>query len=435
MPGPGRLRTPATVAGLVLALGLASGSTAPGALAAPSAWRFDGAGYGHGIGMSQYGAYGMARRGVSAARIVSFYYGGAQARPATLPPELRVGLLQAGRDPRAGGRLARILVRGVPVPGFSGSGVIRVSGFATSGRVHTRHLAGNVTWSIRPEAGGTSVFDPFGRRVFGPTRRGAGVVVRYRGGAGRPALLQLPQTGHQLRWGRLEVNRVTDERGVARPRAVAVLPFNGYLRGLGEMPGSFSMEALKAQAIAARSYALYAVLARGQHGGAGGWDGCDCAVFGDVRDQYYAGYAKETGTDGRRWVAAVHATRTLVVRVGGRVVQAFYSSSSGGYTSSNAQWGSARRPEFPSRPDPDDRAGGRNPNHRWTVRLSAATVSDSLRGYGVGTVLAMRETRVASWGYRVSAVRVRGTRKTVTLTGAQLRAALGLKSTKFLISP
>jgi hypothetical protein len=63
--------------------------------------------------MSQYGAHDMALRGASAGRIISFYYGGSVARPATLPANIRVGLLQAGYDPSAGGRLGRVLVRGL----------------------------------------------------------------------------------------------------------------------------------------------------------------------------------------------------------------------------------------------------------------------------------------------------------------------------------
>jgi SpoIID/LytB domain protein len=74
---------------------------------------------------------------------------------------------------------------------------------------------------------------------------------------------------------------------------VAVIPFNRYLRGLAEVPGSFANEALRAQAIAVRSYALAAVRARGQRSGHGSWDGCDYAVYATVRDQHYAGYAKE----------------------------------------------------------------------------------------------------------------------------------------------
>jgi stage II sporulation protein D len=282
------------------------------------------------------------------------------------------------------------------------------------------------------------VFDPSRRRVFGPTRAGTGVVVRFQT-ALPPARLSLPQTGQQLRWGRLDVHLVRDNQGVTRPRAVAVMPVNRYLRGLAEMPGSFANEALRAQAIAARSYALVAVRARGQHYGYGRWDGCDCAVYATVRDQAYAGYAKEVGYDGSRWVGAVRATGSLVVRYGTRIVQAFYSSSSGGYTSSNSQWGSDPLPWFPSRSDdPYDRGGGahRNPNFRWTKKISAAGLGAKL---GIGTATAVRETKLPSWGGRVSRVEVEGVtggrRTSVTVTGTWFRSAYGLKSTKFHISP
>ena len=61
------------------------------------------------------------------------------------------------------------------------------------------------------------MFDLSRRRVFGPTRAGTGVVVRYET-ALPPARLSLPQTGQQLRWGRLDVHLVRDNRGVTRPR-------------------------------------------------------------------------------------------------------------------------------------------------------------------------------------------------------------------------
>ena len=282
------------------------------------------------------------------------------------------------------------------------------------------------------------MFDLSRRRVFGPTRAGTGVVVRFET-ALPPARLSLPQTGQQLRWGRLDVHLVRDDQGVTRPRAVAVIPFNRYLRGLAEMPGSFANEALRAQAIAARSYALVAVKARGQRWGHGSWDGCDCAVYATVRDQAFAGYAKERGYYGSRWVAAVRGTDSLVVRYGSRVVQAFYSSSSGGYTSSNAQWGSDPLPWFPSRSDdPYDRGGGahRNPNFRWTKTVSAAALGARL---GIGTATAVRETKMPSWGGRVSRITVTGVkdgrRTSATVTGTWFRKAYGLKSTKFHISP
>ena len=278
-----RVRTVAAVGAFAVALGLFTGPADPVAEAAPRTFTIVGGGWGHGIGMSQYGAHGMALRGASAGRIISFYYGGAQARPATLPATIRVGLLQADRDPSTGGRLGRVVVKGVEVPGKGGSGRFSVSGVTPGGRTVKRTLSGHVTWSIKPESGGTSVFDPSRRRVFGPTRAGTGVVVRFQT-ALPPARLSLPQTGQQLRWGRLDVHLVRDNRGVTRPRAVAVIPFNRYLRGLAEVPGSFANEALRAQAIATCSFALAAVRTRGQHWGHGRWNGCDCAVYATVRD-------------------------------------------------------------------------------------------------------------------------------------------------------
>ena len=451
-----RVRSLATVGALTVGLALATGPADPSAVAAPedaggagaasgaalaaagpAGFTIHGAGYGHGIGMSQYGAQGMAARGASASRILSFYYGGARARSVRLPATIRVGLLQANHDPSVGGRLKRVRVRGLEVPGRAGSGRFTVSGTSPGGRIVRRTLPGHVTFSIKPRSGRLSVFDLAGRRVFGPTRAGTGVTVRYQA-VSPPARLLLPQTGQQLRWGRLEVSLVRDDRGTLRPRAVAVIPFNLYLRGLGEMPGSFAYAALRAQAIAARSFALVATRTRGQHSGRWSWDGCDCAVYATVRDQRYLGYSNEVGAGGRRWVTAVRRTGSWVVRWRGRTVQAFYSSSSGGWTSSNAQWGSAPLPWFPARKDPYDRGGGAhpNPNATWTVRVSAASLGARL---GVGRAVSVREVKPPSWGWRVSTVTVTGVRngqpRTVTLTGSQFRAALKLKSTKFHVDP
>jgi hypothetical protein len=210
-----RVRSLATVGALV-GLGLTAGPADPSAVAAsaatppagggpaaaaaPAAFTISGAGYGHGIGMSQYGAHGMTLRGYSASRILSFSYGGARAGSVRLPATIRVGLLQANRDPSVGGRLKRVRVQGVEVPGLGGSGRITVSGTSPGGRIIRRTLPGHVTFSIKPQSGGMSVFTLASRRVFGPTRPGTGMFVRYQT-LSPPARLLLPQIGQQLRWG------------------------------------------------------------------------------------------------------------------------------------------------------------------------------------------------------------------------------------------
>jgi len=407
---------------------------------APGAFRFGGGGYGHGIGMSQYGAYGMALAGYSSSSIIAHYYRGAGAGPVSLPATISVGMLQAGFDPQTGGRLRQVLAGGMALPGAGGGGTIVVSGVSRGGQLLRRDLRGGVTYSIRPEAGGMSVFGPSGR-VFGPTNldgRG-GLTLRY--GVGRgvrvPALLRLPQTGRTLRWGRLEVRAVRDDHGVLRPRAVLIIGVNAYLRGLGEMPSLWPAAALRAQAIAARSYAIAAVQAGGQHRGQTVWTGCDCAVYSDTRDQHYSGWAKEGGFGGARWVAAVDGTGSTVVRYGGRAVSAFYSSSSGGMTQSNAVWGSAPLPYLPVQADPWDCAGRpgacRNPNWRWSVQWSGAAVSASLAPLGVGTVTGIQVTWRDASG-RVRGVSVRGSRGAAVVTGGTLQRMLRLKSTRFTVT-
>ena len=96
-------------------------------------------------------------------------------------------------------------------------------------------------------------------------------------------------------------------------------------------------------------------------------------------------------------------------------------------------------PWFPARSDdPYDRGGGahRNPHFRWKKTVSAASLGAKL---GIGTATRVRETKLPSWGGRVSRVVVEGVsggrRRTVTVSGTWFRTAYGLKSTKFHISP
>jgi hypothetical protein len=103
-----------------------------------------------------------------------------------LPATIRVGLLQANRDPSVGGRLKRVRVQGVEVPGLGGSGRITVSGTSPGGRIIRRTLPGHVTFSIKPQSGGMSVFTLASRRVFGPTRPGTGMLSATRPSARRP---------------------------------------------------------------------------------------------------------------------------------------------------------------------------------------------------------------------------------------------------------
>jgi stage II sporulation protein D len=427
--------------GMPAMLALLGGSVAPAAAPPPAAFRIVGSGAGHGVGMSQWGAYSMALAGYGASSIIAHYYPGAAVRPAKLPDTISVGLLQANLDPRTRKRLSEVRFTGRPLGGVKGSGAVVVTGYGSDGRVHRRYLPGGISWSVRPQAGGMSVFGPDGR-VFGPaTLDGSGgLVVRYGAGPGVrvPGLLSMPQAGRTLRWGQVEIRAVRDDQGVMRPRAVLVIGVNSYLRGLGEVPSLWPAAVLQAQAIAARSYAVFAVQRRGQHRDQAVWTGCDCAIYPDVRDQAFVGWSKEGGQAGARWVSAVETTRSLVVRFRGKLVQAFYSASSGGRTQSVSVWGGPDASYLPVQRDPWDcaRRGGRcrNPNWRWTEVRSASDVAAALRELRVGRVRAIRLTSVDSSG-RVRAATVSGTRRSASISGGDLRRLLRVKSTRFTVTP
>ena len=110
--------------------------------------------------------------------------------------------------------------------------------------------------------------------------------------------------------------------------AINILPMDQYLWGLGEMPSSWSMNALKAQAIAGRSYAAYKV----RYGGYGQFD-----LYDSVQDQEYVGLSKIKGASGSQWKSAVDSTSNTVLEYGGKTVQALYSAESGGYTLSSQE--------------------------------------------------------------------------------------------------
>ena len=116
-------------------------------------------------------------------------------------------------------------------------------------------------------------------------------------------------------------------------RLVLTVDPQHYLYGLGEVPSSWPVSAPSRRQASRRTYA-FTKAASSQHRAV-----CDCALYASSYDQVYAGWDKEGGVDGDRWVAAVNQTDGQVVLNGGTTIQAFYMSSSGGYTENNENVG------------------------------------------------------------------------------------------------
>jgi SpoIID/LytB domain protein len=181
------------------------------------------------------------------------------------------------------------------------------------------------------------------------------------------------------------------------------------------MPPSWHPEALKAQAVAARSYALSHLTS-----------GTYYDVFDDTRSQVYDGVVAEE----RRTNAAVAATAGEVRRYRGALAETFFYSSSGGWTAANEDvWGSSPIPYLRSVEDPWDRI---SPHHSWgPTRYSRAALDSALGGYAPGTLrdVVVRVNR----SRRADSVAVAATGGRSSLSGEQLRYLLGLKSSWFRI--
>jgi len=187
-----------------------------------------------------------------------------------------------------------------------------------------------------------------------------------------------------------------------------------YIRGVvaGEMPSSWPLEALKVQAVAARTYAL------ATRKTSGAFD-----QYPDTRSQVYRGVTGESV----RSDAAVRDTAGRIVTYAGVPAVTYYFSTSGGHTE-NVEFsfvGSLSKPWLVGVPDPYDT---QSPYHRWAVRLSAAKLDRALGAPGEFKRLKVLQRGVSP---RVVRAQVVGTRGTRTVTGPQVRSALGLRDTWF----
>lgn len=398
------------------------------------AWVVPGHGWGHGHGLSQWGAQGAASIGRTATDIVSAYYPNTAA--ATLAAStIRVVLTESGVEgyrpvggddhryecDAAGATLSlRCYLAVLPATGLTATDLARpgasmvlppgadrwaVNVDATG--LHLYQLRG-ASWSVVPLGGATTLVGPV--RFSGPSL----LRMRYLDGAARDyrGTLDAIQTGP----GRL-----------AR---VDTLSMEDYLLGVvpRESSSSWLPAALQAQAVAARSYSAY-VRAHAAVGAR--WDICDstwCQVFGG--SAYYppgsgTGYSMEPAST----TAAVRATAGAVRTYAGAPIFAQFSASNGGWSTNGGT------PYLTAHPDPWD---GIAPNtvHSWTASLTAAQLQ--ARYPAVGRLLRLRVLQRdgnGDWGGRVLAVALEGVdpagRPTVVdrdrdgspITGADIYAA------------
>jgi stage II sporulation protein D len=353
--------------------------TCTGTAGAAERWSMRGAGWGHGIGLSQWGSYGYAKQGADYRAIVDHYY----------------------RD-------TQIAVRD--------GGVVRVLLQPNRSTVYIRNAT---------QAGDRMLDD---QALYKATRTDNKVVLRSSSGRKLETFGEMVRVvgGRHMRLlGRAD-NGVRDGlyRGALEIRAAAgsglnainAIAMEDYLLGVvpSESPSSWPAAALQAQAVVARSYAL-----------ASNVNGNGFNQYADTRSQMYRGYLGEAPST----TQAVADTSGQIVTYGGAVATTFFFSTSGGYTENieNAFVGSQPRPWLKGVKDPYDDP---SPYHRWRLDFSRASLAAKLGSWVKGR---FRGIKVLKRGVspRVVKASIVGSRGSTVVTGPQIRSRMGLRDTWF----
>ena len=341
-------------------------------LAAPAGaavrWIVHGRGFGHGVGLSAYGAYGYAKNGKGYRFILGHYYRGTSLGTLSKPRIVRVLLSTSSGD-----------------VGFSGA----TSACRTSldpKRSYEAHLSGGAV--VLRSSGGKRL-----ARCGGLLRAAGNGTISIAGlGRYRGALETVPE-GSSL-------------------NVVNALAVDQYVKGVipNESPPSWPAAELKAQAVASRSFALTS-----------GRDGNGFDLYSDTRSQVYKGLESEYASTNE----AADATRGQVLMYEGQIAQTLFSACSGGKTESIKNVFGTAVPYLVGVPDPYDSAC---PLHTWTLEFSGPEISSRLAGLLDGK---LKRVVITKTGYspRIIEAKLVGTGGVTSASGEQLEVALGGYST------
>jgi len=285
------------------------------AWAAPVPARFiiTGSGFGHGVGLSQIGAEGLALEGKSASDILGYYFPGTTINTTPITQDIRVNIAHQ-------------------------------STYQAIIGANLQLFKGDLTTIPTPiPAGATLKFAVVGK-VISPT-----ITIK-----GAPTQILAPSSLFTVKWdGIVKVAGISLKYGSVALKVVAgkmevtatMKLDTEYIYGISEMSSSWPTAAIQSQAIASRTYGLARISSIRKE--------CDCNVYNTIYDQNYVGFSKESEpTNGALWKAAVDATSGMSITYNGAPINVYFFSSSGGTTQrSEDVWGTAF-PYLTNVPDP-----------------------------------------------------------------------------------
>ncbi len=357
----------------------------------------DGRGFGHGRGLSQYGAEGAARQGLSAAKILHFYYPHTTA--GTFRGKVRV-LISADTDQNT-----TVLNR----PGLKVQDLTTRKTFAVPS---TGRIGKATRWRLSSKPGRPARVS-YLTDSWHVWRR---LTLDGAFGASGPIRLVLPGGPTAYR-GVLQSR--TSTRGGSAPHRITVnkLSMEDYVRGVvpREAITSWHQAALRAQAVAARSYAAY----RMRTPLSTQYELCDTTAC-----QVYGGAAAEVASTDEATARTAGQIRTYQ----GKPALTEFSSSNGGYTVASSL------PYQVAKPDPYDGWSG-NPHRRWSTAVTSAAIEKQWPALGNLTSISIdQRDGFGQWNGRVLSMTLHGSSHDVTLSGSDFRIGLGLQSTWFTLT-
>ena len=405
-----------------LVLSVVSGTVS--AEAATPEFSVSGSGWGHGVGLSQYGAKAMAADGATYKQILDRYFTGTSVgHVSTIGPgsfgfsdpiPLWVGLMQDS------GRVSFNVASGSAQLCFDGAiGCLATTRTDTNYRFGADETGGCVFSQISASGASSRI------GTSGPCNASV-----------RPmsdlTTINLPFKARSYRHGTLRFRPAPSSSGIHTSYQIGV---TDYMKGISEVPESWPRAAIEAQVVVSRSYAVWTALHRGSSGSftAQRKDECYCNLRDDASDQVFRGWTGESSHP--EWVGAVASTGQDVLSYGGAVALGLHSSSSGGATENYVDvFGGVGYPYLATVDDsPAFSDSAQDPHVSWKAGYSQASLAATyVFSWVFDAEVVDRNPSGSARTIRIAGI-VNGKPEELIVTAVEFRAALSLRSTTFEI--
>jgi SpoIID/LytB domain protein len=313
--------------------------------------------------MSQIGARAKALAGESATAILNYYYSGTKVETATDSKILRINIGHLLKSTKV-----RSDSNGAKLQLFAGA----LSESKTADVL--LDIPSKTTLNVEISGSQLNISTTQGANTT-PITNGTSFTLRWSGTRhmeGAPTVISVTanSTVNRYRYGQIQFKVIKDKLLGNRLSIInSVRLQDEYLWGIGEVPSSWPLAALQAQAIASRTYALAKSLKIRSD--------CSCHLYGSISDQSFVGFSKESEAFyGQFWKSAVDSTVGQIITYDGLPITAYFTSSTGGVTeTSEHAWGTAT-PFTQSVPDSASADIALNPRFAtWSRQITQSVIA------------------------------------------------------------